>query len=489
MAHPHLTLRPGHPDPSTATDAEAVRPAAAPALVEAFEAIRAEHEIPAEFPPEVVAEAEEVAGTDALPERDERAVEFITIDPEGSMDLDQAMHIEREGDGFLVRYAIADVPAFVAPEGAIAAESLRRGLTIYCPDERTPLHPPVMSEGAASLLPEEDRPAFVWELHLDAAGAVTSASVGRAAVRSRRRYTYVEAQEQIDDGSAEETLLLLKEVGVLRIEQEKARGGATLPMPEQEVEAEGGHFVTRFRPLLPAEDWNAQISLMTGMAAADLMLGAKVGILRTMPDPETQDIDALRRQAKGLRVDWPQEMSYGDFLRSLDTTDGRHLFLVHEATSLFRGAGYTAFDGQEPELRTQSAIAAPYAHATAPLRRLVDRFVLEICAAICAEQDIPAWAREALPELPELMKAADSRAKSVERACVDAVEAAVLHPHVGKEFDGIVVDVDDSDGFTVQVSEPAVVARAQGQVEPGDEVRVRLTEADVREHRLAFELA
>ena len=111
MAHPHLTLRPGHPDPSTATHAEAVRPAAAPALVEAFEAIRAEHEIPAEFPPEVLAEAAEVAGTDVLPERDERAVEFITIDPEGSMDLDQAMHIEREGDGFLVRYAIADVPA------------------------------------------------------------------------------------------------------------------------------------------------------------------------------------------------------------------------------------------------------------------------------------------------------------------------------------------------------------------------------------------
>ncbi|WP_374929680.1 RNB domain-containing ribonuclease [Kytococcus sedentarius] len=488
MAHPHLTLRPTDRDGSPATET-GTAPAAADGLVAAFAAIRDEHEVPGEFPADVLAEAEEVAGAAVLPERDERAVEFITIDPEGSMDLDQAMHIEREGDGFLVRYAIADVPAFVTPDGAIAAESWRRGLTIYCPDERTPLHPPVVSEGAASLLPEEDRPAFLWELHLDAAGALTQASVGRAAVRSRRRYTYVEAQEQIDAGSAEETLLLLKEVGLLRIEQEKQRGGATLPMPEQEVEAEGEGYVTRFRPLLPAEDWNAQISLLTGMAAADLMLGATVGILRTMPDPEQKDIDTLRRQARGLGVEWPQDASYGDFLRSLDTTDGRHLFLVHEATSLFRGAGYTAFDGQEPELRTQSAIAAPYAHATAPLRRLVDRFVLEICAAICAEQEIPGWAREALQELPETMKAADSRAKSVERACVDAVEAAVLQPRVGEEFAGIVVDVDDKGGFTVQVAEPAVVARGTGEVEAGDEVRVRLVEADVTEHRITFELA
>lgn len=483
MSRTHLTLN--TPTGQTAEGTDPVAPD--PALAAAFEAIRAEMEVPAEFPAEVLAEAEEVASSVPLPERDERAVEFITIDPEGSMDLDQAMNIQREGDGFVVRYAIADVPAFVRPDGAIAAEAWKRGLTIYCPDQRTPLHPPVMSEGAASLLPEEDRPAFLWDIHLDAAGAITQASVHRAAVRSRRRYTYVEAQAQIDDGSAEETLLLLKEVGLLRIDQEKQRGGATLPMPEQEVHVQDGAYVTQFRPLLPAEDWNAQISLMTGMAAADLMLQAKVGILRTMPDPEQKDIDRLRRQARALGVEWPQDASYGDFLRSLDVSDGQHLFLVHEATSLFRGAGYTAFDGELPELTTQSAIAAPYAHATAPLRRLVDRFVLEICAAVSAEQEIPAWAREALPGLPEVMDAADSRAKKVERACVDAVEAAVLAPRVGEEFDAVVVESSDKGRLTVQLAEPAVVAGASGQAEPGDDVRVRLVEADVATHSIGFE--
>ena len=57
------------------------------------------------------------------------------------MDLDQALHIERDGDGYRVRYAIADVPAFVGAGGAVDAETRRRGQTIYAPDKRTPLHP------------------------------------------------------------------------------------------------------------------------------------------------------------------------------------------------------------------------------------------------------------------------------------------------------------------------------------------------------------
>ena len=92
-------------------------------------------------------------GTDpGLPERDETDVEFITIDPPGSMDLDQAMHIERAGEGWRVRYAIADVPAFIRIGGSVDQEVQLRGQTIYCPDLRVPLHPPELSEAAASLL-------------------------------------------------------------------------------------------------------------------------------------------------------------------------------------------------------------------------------------------------------------------------------------------------------------------------------------------------
>ena len=136
------------------------------------------------------------------------------------MDLDQALHIERAGKGYVVHYAIADVAAFVRPGDPVDVEAHRRGETLYGAGSRIPLHPPVLSEGAASLLPDLDRPALLWTIALDEAGTPTSVTVGRALVRSRERWTYDGAQAALDDGSAGEVLPLLREVGRLREAQE-----------------------------------------------------------------------------------------------------------------------------------------------------------------------------------------------------------------------------------------------------------------------------
>ena len=107
-----------------------------------------------------------------LPDLDLTHVEFVTIDPASSTDLDQALFIERSGGGYKVFYAIADVPSFVAPGGALDAETRRRGQTFYTPDGRIPLHPEVISEDAGSLLAGQLCAAFVWEFELDAAAEV-----------------------------------------------------------------------------------------------------------------------------------------------------------------------------------------------------------------------------------------------------------------------------------------------------------------------------
>ena len=451
----------------------------AQALATRFEEIRREAELPDAFPPDVVAEAAAAADAAKLPERDETAVPFVTIDPPSSMDLDQAMHLERAGDGFRVRYAIADVPAFVRAGGAVDTEARRRGQTVYCPDERVLLHPKELSEKAASLLPDQVRPAFVWDITLDADGEGTAVEVFRAMVRSVRRYDYTQVQHAVDAGTAEEILVLLKEVGEKRIALERKRGGASLPMPEQEVQEDGsGGFTISFRPLLPSEDWNAQISLLTGMGAADLMLRGRIGILRTMPPPDERDLARFRHQAAAAGVPWPKGLAYGEFLRTLDRADPRHLALIHEATTLFRGAGYTPFDGAVPDQPEHAAVANPYAHVTAPLRRLVDRFGLVVCEALSAGSEVPAWAREALAALPEVMAASDRRASQVERACTDAVEAAELAGQVGAVLDAVVVDVNGK-GVVVQLIDLAIVAKATGTARPGDSVRVRVETADV----------
>ena len=91
--------------------------------------------------------------------------------------------------------------------------------------------------------------------------------------------------------------------------------------PSRRSPRQDGHYRLHFRPPLPAEDWNAQISLMTGMAAADMMLGAKVGILRTMPAPDGRRLPGSAGRRRALGSSGPRSMPYGEFLRSLDRTD------------------------------------------------------------------------------------------------------------------------------------------------------------------------
>jgi len=454
-----------------------------------FARIRAELKLPEDFPADVLAEAEAAAKAPDLPSDDVTDLRFLTIDPPGSTDLDQAMHLERRGAGFRVRYAIADVAAFVRPGGALDLETHGRVETLYSPDQRTPLHPTVLSEGAASLLPDRVRPALLWTLDLDADGEQTAVDVRRALVRSRDRFDYGQVQDLVDGGTDDERLLLLAEVGKLRMQLEVDRGGVSLPIPEQEVVEDGDTFRLEYRTTRPVESWNEQISLMTGMAAADLMLHGEIGILRTLPKAPDGALQRLRRAARALGVDWPADLSYAEVVHGLDPSNPRHAALLEEATSLLRGAGYTAFDGGIPENATHAAVAAEYAHATAPLRRLVDRYVGAVCLALCSGEEVPGWAKAALPKLPEEMAEADRRAHELERECVALMEAAVLHGREGEEFDAVAVETDSKGGGTVQLADPAVRAACGGDLPLGDRVRVKLVEADVATRSVRFALA
>lgn len=455
-------------------------------LASALAALRESLGAPVEFAPDVLAEAEAAYAPE--PDIDLRDVPFVTLDPSGSRDLDQAFHLERDGSGYTVRYAIADVPGFVIPNGAVDEEARRRGQTLYAADGRIPLHPAVLSEDRASLLAEVDRPALVWTFSLDAAGAVTEFRLERALIRSRAQLDYATTQASLDRGETGPASLL-PEIGALRIEQERLRGGASLNLPDEEVvrASTGAYDIERESPL-PVEEWNAQLSLMTGMAAATLMIEAGVGILRTMPVPDDDAFDAFRHQTEALGRPWTTG-DYGDYLRGLDRTDPLTLPVLQAAASLFRGAGYVSFDGEAPKDAIQAAIAAPYAHATAPLRRLVDRWVLTICLAVSTGGEIPSWTRESLAQLPALMQESGQRAARLNSATVNCVEAALLTPLVGTVIDATVIELR-GERATVQIAEPAVTATTTVPMgaKPGDVVRLRVRSADIARGEVEFSL-
>jgi exoribonuclease R len=451
-------------------------------LAATFHRIREEAGVHEGYAPDAYSEAEHgdiatepphITGT----RLDQTSLPLVTIDPQGSRDLDQALLIERRGDGHRVYYAIADVAAHVVPEGPLDRDTHERVETVYCPDVRVGLHPPVMSEGYASLLPGQRTKAALWAIELDPKGEIREVGLSRAWVSSRRQYSYEELSGK--PGEEARTLLtVLREVGDRRRALARNRGAVTLPKPEQEFVVEDGGISLSFRAASPIEDDNAQISLLTGEAAARLMLEAGIGILRTMPPADDRSIARLRHQARAFGISWGDDESYGDCLARLDTTTPAAAAFLSQATMLFRGARWEPFDDSNPSLPrpdslTHGALGVPYAHVTAPLRRLVDRYATEICLAHSGGVAVPAWVKRALPMIGEEMERGTHVARSVDHACIEAVESAVLAPFVGTDFEG--VGLDDR---TVQLTQPAVVAHCEGGVEAGKDQTVRLVSAD-----------
>lgn len=468
----------------------AARPAS-PALEPGMAAIRREMDLPDAFPPEVEAAARAAAANPRLPALDRTAIPFATIDPPGAMDLDQALHVERKGDGYVVHYAIADVAAFVRPGDPVDLEANRRGQTLYGADDKIPLHPKALSEDCASLLPGVDRPAVLWTITLDRTGEGTAVDVRHAMVRSRERLDYAGVQRSIDAGTAGPMWDVLREVGELRIERERRRGGISLPLPDQEIRVDGDRWRLEFRGREPVEDWNEQISLLTGMAAAHLMSVHGTGLLRTLPEAEPRALERLRRTARALDIDWPGNRDYPAFIRSLDPRKPGHVAMLVACTTVLRGAGYAAFSGGElPADPMHSALASTYTHCTAPLRRLVDRYTGELCVALCAGEAPPAWVLEALPGLPKTMADSDRRAGRYERAVIDLAESLVLAPRVGERFHATIVEVErrNPNEGTVMLRDLAIEARVEGgQPLPlGDSVQVELVEADPETRRIRF---
>ena len=444
--------------------------------------IRRRFEVPEGFPVEVMAEVDRVTSSppdaDGSSRIDRTDVDFVTLDPVGSTDLDQAFTIESAGSDLILRYAIADVGAFVQPGGAIDGEAWRRGVTLYLPDGRAGLHPPQLSEGAASLLADVDRPAVVFVVRVDSNGAVQLDGAERAVVRSRAQLAYATVEPgQLPSGFEE---------FARRIEAaEAARGADRIDMPEQEVVRHDGAFSLRLRPRRAVERQGAAMSLATNMAVADALFAAGTGLFRTMPAVDERGERRLRLTAQAFGLDWPKDVPLTRFEPTLDRDDPRTAAFQFAVRRASGKASYEPF--RAGVVPWHAAVAATYTHATAPLRRLADRFVVEAAVSVAAGRPVEPWVEDAFETLPAVMDAATSRASQIDRAALDLAEAVVLAGRESELFAALVTDEDDR-GARIQLLDPAVVARVDARrVDPGDEIRVRLVLADPATGRVEFE--
>ena len=195
-----------------------------------------------------------------------------------------------------------------------------------------------------------------------------------------------------------------------------------------------------------------------------------------MPEPDARAVGRLRQTARAFGLSWPQMESLAQFEVRLDPRDPKQAAFMLAVRRAGAPASYVPFS--EGEAPWHAAMAAPYAHATAPLRRLADRYVVETVLAIANGGPPPAAAVEAFGKLPKVMARADAQSGQIDRAVIDLAEAVMLHDQVGESFEAVVTDIDER-GARMQLCELPVVARvAAHKVEVGDRLVVRLENAD-----------
>src|SRR5438067_8667968 len=209
--------------------------------VDVLSIIRKYH-LPAEFPKDVLDQAERISekiGSRQLESREDLRKEFIvTIDPDDARDFDDAIQVEKTGTGWRLGVHIADVATYVEPASALDREARRRGNSVYLPDRVIPMLPERLSNGVCSLNPGVDRLTHSVFIHFDKHGVVKSARFARSVIRSAHRLTYRQAfailssppQDQLG-----EQLHLAWELAALLRRKRFQHGSLDLDFPEVKV--------------------------------------------------------------------------------------------------------------------------------------------------------------------------------------------------------------------------------------------------------------
>ena len=405
-----------------------------------------------EFPPEVLAETEAWLKNPSIDDPslvDRTALPFVTIDNAHSKDLDQAVFVQREDDGYLVAYAIADASFYVRYGSALFAEAMKRGASYYFPGFSVPMLPRPLSEGLVSLNPDGPRRALLFLHHLDAHGELKDTKLERARVRSRAKLSFSDVQKLVDDrersplkgAEFEESQLLLREVGRKRIALAAKKGLVRYRREEVSIQldGEGLQFAVMEAVRDEVELWNEQISLMCNAEGGRL--------LREFPNPAVQPIYRVQdgpdpERLKGLaaltrfvakRHSLPEE----PWIWNQETTPlAKYLErLPHAAPGTKEDRLVAALTRQSVMVNLRSEYstepgkhvgvgAEPYARFSAPMREMVGVFLHKEAMELITGEHPPVEEDEVLRA--EVVKVAN-RSRGTQRKVQDLSNEVVMN--------------------------------------------------------------
>jgi ribonuclease R len=484
------------------------------------------HELPVEFPPEVVDAAEAmrqrgITETDLEGREDLREELIFTIDPVDAKDHDDALSIKQIGDNLWeVGIHIADVSYYVTEGSIIDAEAVRRGTSIYMVDRTIPMLPHPLSSDLCSLMANVDRLAMSVMVRMDAEGNIVAHKLARTVIRSRHKLAYEDAQGVIDgkksiDADTDQAIHSLVALSRVLREKRSARGSLDFDLPEARVvlNQEGEPTDIKRIDRLESHRLIEDFMLLANEVIARKGAHNKLPFLyRVHESPDQERLGKLQMVAGtfGYQVTTSKKVTPKDLQRLLERIKGKpeERLLSTVVLRSMRQAKYS-----HENLGHFGLAAKFYTHFTSPIRRYPDLIVHRVCAhAFLNEENVrQAMNTSNLPEIARVSSTRERVAVDAERDSIEMKKVEFMQRHVGDEFTATVSSVTafgffvlldayyveglvhisslEDDYYQFIEEQYALVGeRTRRRFRLGDPVKVRVARVDVEERKIDFVL-
>lgn len=486
------------------------------------------HDLPHEFPPEVLDEATAIPMTVApamIGTRvDLRALPLVTIDGEDAKDFDDAVFCESNRDGFRLVVAIADVSHYVRPGTPLDEEALKRATSVYFPGYVVPMLPETLSNGICSLRPKEDRMCFVCDMQVDRKGEVVQSRFYEAVMNSHARLTYTQVWNAVGEDDADAKAFIgpllpqiqsLHQLYRILAKARERRGAIEFESSEVRFVLDNRGEVTQAGMLVrnDAHKLIEECMIAANVEAARYLLATHIPapfrVHERPPESKFADLLEFLKEFKLSLPAW-SKVQPGDYTRLLKKVRERPDAALLESV-LLRSQSLAVYS---PDNNGHFGLALEaYAHFTSPIRRYPDLLVHRAIkyALTGGPRDKYTYTPREMAALALQCSERERRADEAEREVDERFRAAWMEKHVGGQFDGVIsgvtsfglfVELDDSkvnglvhvtqlphDYYQFDPLRKTLTGDRRGvQFRLGDRVRILVLKASMEDRKIDFRL-